>query len=225
MTWGADHELGLCPIGESSTQALRECLRLGSTHEVLHSLLVGRRFNDAERRTSTAKIDGPLGASELEEFLRVKLPSYMVPPAYVFVDSLPVSRNGKIDRKALPPLPPVAGRKPYTAWERTVSSLVADVLGQKEIAVDQSFFSLGGNSLHLVKLQQRIQKELGREIRMVEIFRHPSVLQLARYLQASGDDALITRATPRRSEMREEFRSDQRRKRRERRGSHDRPGP
>src|SRR5262249_46301427 len=90
-------------------------------------------------------------AESLRAFLGARLPAYMVPPAIVLPHALPLSPNGKVDRRRLPAPDRVQRKReiapPRTPTEETVAAIWRDLLGREEIGVDESFFALGGHSL------------------------------------------------------------------------------
>ena len=105
-----------------------------------------------------------LAAHELRSFARSKLSAPMVPAAVVFLDHLPLTLNGKVDRRALPPPPALSGSEDYVpprdALEAKLTGIWEQVLGVHPIGVKDNFFDLGGHSLALVRLFARIEKEL-----------------------------------------------------------------
>ncbi len=130
-------------------------------------------------------------AAGLRSFLEETLPEFMVPGAFVEMASLPVTANGKIDRKALP-APRGSGKErsvvpPRNDLERAIAAAWREVLHLDEIGVEESFFEAGGSSLLLAKLQSRLRASLGREIPFVELFRHPTIESLARSLEQAGE--------------------------------------
>jgi acyl carrier protein len=121
------------------------------------------------------------------------LPEYMVPSAFVTLDSLPLTPNGKVDRQALPE-PAVAGSSPYrapeTARQELLCSLFAEVLGVPRVGIDDSFFDLHGESLDAMRLIGSIQDCLGVELLISDVFDAPTVAeldqQLSRALQSQA---------------------------------------
>jgi amino acid adenylation domain-containing protein len=131
-------------------------------------------------------------AAELRARLKERLPDYMVPTWFVPLDALPMTPNGKIDRKALPD--PTRGARrgaaaepPGTATEKRVAAIWAEVLHVAEatpLGLDDDFFDLGGHSLAALKVQAQLERALGRTVEFVALFRHPTVRQLAAALDA-----------------------------------------
>jgi amino acid adenylation domain-containing protein len=125
--------------------------------------------------------------SALREHLRARLPEYMVPAAVVVVDELPLTANGKIDRRQLA-LRPVA-HAASTAWtaprgelEQRIAELWSQVLSVDKVGVEDNFFDLGGHSLLLITLQSRLATLVGRPVAIVELFTHPTVAAQAHHL-------------------------------------------
>src|SRR6185437_584981 len=120
----------------------------------------------------------------------VALPEYMVPSAIVPVDSLPLTLNGKVDRKALPApdYAALASRQPpRSATEELLCALFAEVLGIPSAGVDDDFFDLGGNSLLVMRLISRIRSELDAEVDIQVFFQAPTVAGIRRSLDVSAN--------------------------------------
>ncbi|WP_335743621.1 non-ribosomal peptide synthase/polyketide synthase [Rhodococcus oxybenzonivorans] len=130
-----------------------------------------------------------------------RVPDYMVPAALVVLDALPLTANGKLDRKALPV--PEFGtahdeyRAPETDMEAAVAAAFGDVLGVERVGADASFFELGGNSLVATRVVARLSETLGRRVEIRTLFEAPTVAGLARLLESTENaDADRPRLAP-----------------------------
>jgi amino acid adenylation domain-containing protein len=128
---------------------------------------------------------------DLREFLKRKLPEYMVPSSFVVLDSLPLTASGKLNRRALPApeggtgVPSVrsAYAAPQTHLEELLTNIWADVLEVKAVGIEDNFFDLGGHSLLAVRLFAQIEKKLGKCLPLATLFQAPTVAQLAAVIQ------------------------------------------
>jgi amino acid adenylation domain-containing protein len=131
-------------------------------------------------------------ADELRAFLKIGLPDYMVPSAFVFLDSLPLTPNGKVEYRALPdPQSQGArGRVEYVAardeTERVLCSIWSEALGVDRVGLDDNFFAIGGHSLLAAKLFARLDEAFGRSLPLSVLFRAPTVRLLAEHYRAGS---------------------------------------
>ncbi|MER6770907.1 amino acid adenylation domain-containing protein [Streptomyces bacillaris] len=126
---------------------------------------------------------GGVPADVLRDACAAALPDHMVPTAFVGVDRLPLTANGKLDRAALP-LPDTEtgepdGRAARTPHERLLAGLYGEVLGRAPVGADDDFFALGGHSLLVTRLAGRVRTELGLDIPVRTLFEAPTVARLA----------------------------------------------
>ncbi|WP_410642633.1 amino acid adenylation domain-containing protein [Amycolatopsis sp. lyj-346] len=158
---------------------------LARHEDVAQALVVVRE--DRDKRLVAYTTPSTADPVRLREFLARSLPEYMVPAAIVPLDGFPVTPNGKLDRAALP-VPEFAarGRAPETATEKALCEIFAEVLGVAAVGADDDLFTLGGHSMLLVVLRNRITERLGTELPIAEFFRTPT---------AAGLAALLTRDT------------------------------
>jgi amino acid adenylation domain-containing protein len=135
-----------------------------------------------------------LAADTLRETLEDRLPDYMVPVAYVFLDKLPLTPNRKVDRKALPIPSADASRSaryvaPRTDSERQVAEIWQLLLKNANVGVTENFFDLGGHSLLVVRLQARLRQQFGWEPPLIDLFQYPTVASIARLIDRRVADA------------------------------------
>jgi amino acid adenylation domain-containing protein len=127
----------------------------------------------------------PVGAGELREHLRGKLPGFMIPSSFVFLDSLPRSRAGKIDWKALPTagtIPPDlenAYVPPQSEMEEILAGIWSEVLHIPQIGIHDNFFALGGHSLLAFQIISRINRTFGVDFPLRRLFESPTVAEIA----------------------------------------------
>lgn len=125
---------------------------------------------------------------ELRAGLREELPSYMVPSHFVVMSALPISASGKIDRHQLAaPANPKAPVEPAvtdaaTEMEHTIARVWSEVLRLEKVGVHDNFFDLGGDSFLSIRVQSELMKVLGREVKVLELFRFPTIRALAEHL-------------------------------------------
>ncbi|MEU4178892.1 amino acid adenylation domain-containing protein [Streptomyces sp. NPDC026589] len=139
----------------------------------------------------------------LRERLRERLPGHMVPSAFVLLDELPLTSNGKLDRDALPEPGDEPGtsvvRPPRTPREQLLCELFAEVLGLRQVGMDADFFEAGGHSLLAIRLASRIRAVLGVDLSLSVLFEAPTVARLvARLDRADRQErpALTARERP-----------------------------
>ncbi|BAY38737.1 amino acid adenylation [Nostoc sp. NIES-2111] len=130
--------------------------------------------------------DVTLTTEELRQFLANQLPGYMVPAAFVILESLPLTPNGKVDRRALPNPDLHQESLDYVMPNTEIETIIADIW-QKTLAIEKvgiynNFFELGGHSLLLVKVNQQLQEKLGLELSIVDMFNYPTIHSISQYL-------------------------------------------
>jgi amino acid adenylation domain-containing protein len=171
-------------------------------HESVAQAVAMVREDDADDKRLVAYVvaewNQEVGASELRERLRESLPEYMIPSAFVMLDSLPLTPNGKIDRKALP-APEITGSEshyvaPRTPVEELIAGVWSEVLGVERVGINDNFFDLGGHSLLLTRVASRLREAYAVELPLRALFESPTVESLARLL--SGRQGVETESPP-----------------------------
>ncbi|HEY2738652.1 MAG TPA: non-ribosomal peptide synthetase, partial [Thermoanaerobaculia bacterium] len=137
---------------------------------------------------------------DLRLWLAALLPPAMVPAAWVVLDALPLTANGKLDRRALAETAPEPVRgetaaPPRTAVERELAALWSDVLGIERVGIGESFFDLGGHSLLLPRVQAGLRERMGRDVPLLKLFEHPTVETLAAWLEDGAEEELDSGAS------------------------------
>lgn len=129
-----------------------------------------------------------LVAGELRDYLKEKLPEYMVPSGFVMLDAMPLTPNGKIDRRALP-APDMSRPEttrlfiaPRNETEETLAEIVAKVLNLQQVGMDDDFFELGGHSLLATQVISRLREALYVDLPLREVFEHPTIGELAQVI-------------------------------------------
>src|SRR5690606_31541324 len=109
--------------------------------------------------------------TDISEYLHRLLPDYMCPELFVILDQVPLNPNGKIDRAALPlPTIDVSGLSPATETEKILAGIWQDILSLENIPVDKTFFELGGNSLLMSKVINRIRSRENIQLSLADLF-------------------------------------------------------
>ena len=156
---------------------------------VAEAAVAARADAHGETRLVAWTAPGGVPGAELRRFLRDRLPDYMVPSAFVALDALPRTPNGKLDRLSLPE--PGPGERaegatyamPRTAVEEILCGIWTQVLGVDRVGVRDDFFALGGHSLRAVQIVARVREALGAELPLPAVFQAPTVEALARHVE------------------------------------------
>jgi amino acid adenylation domain-containing protein len=126
---------------------------------------------------------------QLRQYLAKELPDYMIPSVFVRIEKVPVTSNGKIDRKALPDPSSYIQQKtivlPSTELEKQLAAIWTTILGLDKIGVNENVFDLGAHSLHAGAFVSRVQKQLNLTIALRELFIHPSIEAQAKIVEAN----------------------------------------
>ncbi|AFY89105.1 non-ribosomal peptide synthetase [Chroococcidiopsis thermalis] len=191
MTEAPEHKIGLCPIGDRMDSAtIQNLFELGSSHVLLHSFLGGQveHTQTIQWLQPEVKEDAQDINEQLRSFLKQKLPEYTIPTVYVNLDALPLTSNGKVNRKALPaPITPKLEKTyvaPQTPQEKMLAQIWREVLSLEQIGINDNFFELGGNSLQATQILTEIRKKLPMlEISLRQLLTAATIAELARAIE------------------------------------------
>jgi amino acid adenylation domain-containing protein len=160
---------------------------LGRHPEVRQTVVVIREDGGDKRLVGYLVAETAPAAAELRDFLRQSLPEYMIPSAFVMLESLPLTPSGKVNRKALPaPEASVAGDAyvaPQGPVEELLAGIWAEVLRADRVGSQDNFFALGGHSLLATQVVSRVRTALGVEMPLQRLFEAPTVSGLARAVE------------------------------------------
>ncbi len=168
-------------------------------HEhVQDSAVIARQQPDGEKRLIAfvvAKKEANVAAQSLRAYLRERLPDFMVPGGFVFLEKLPLTSSGKLDRKALPMAESsvLLGLSqqaqiylaPRNVLEKKIAEIWARVLRVEKVGVNNNFFDLGGHSLGLISVHSELREKLQIDVSVLDLFRLPTVASLANYLAST----------------------------------------
>jgi amino acid adenylation domain-containing protein len=168
-------------------------------HPAVREAVVVARADEGQTATRLIAYlvaDAELSPSEWRDALADKLPDYMIPSAFVTLDEMPLAKNGKVDRRALPEpeqrAARGAGRPPLVAprnlTEEILASIWAEVLRVEPVGVEDNFFDLGGDSMRSIQIRARAQKR-GLDISHEQLFQYRTISQLARVVGFDGAGA------------------------------------
>jgi amino acid adenylation domain-containing protein len=167
--------------------------------DVREAVVLAREDEAGEKRlvayTVAAEGAGALKIGELRDYLKQSLPEYMIPTALVNLEEMPLTPNGKVDRKGLPapgaerPELERAYAAPQGEAERRISDVWREALRVEQVGRFDNFFDLGGHSLLMTRMHGQLEAAFGREIPVLDLFRYPTVNALAQFL---GSDAAAT---------------------------------
>lgn len=236
MSEATEYELGLCPIGDLDFGSVRRLFQLNQSHTFLHCLAGGIPALTVRRKAVEFSANGnglkdneiSIDArthqtaelsliNELKEFLAGKLPVQLIPQHFLFLESLPLNANGKIDRRALSEMAnqkfsnqqakPIS-TSPKNDFERKLAEICREVLEIDEVGVETNFGEMGADSIHLIQILSRLQGTIKREATITDLFRYPNIRALAAFFEtAETDERSLLSRSEQRAVMRNEMRS------------------
>lgn len=216
MMEAATHDLGLCPVGAIDSRALYAALGLTEQHRLLHSL-VGGSIDPVQKTQwmgNEAIKQAPSWQNQLQEHLAARLPDYMAPTIYVALEALPLTANGKVDRKALSLLINTAAAEtlmmPESDLEKAITLILQEMLPIEAISIDWNFAELGLNSVHMVRFNNRLKERLNLQIPITALFQHTTTRTLAHYLSQMETQTIAHQAEQSVAKTRREQRAEAR---------------
>ncbi|MFG3008183.1 amino acid adenylation domain-containing protein, partial [Streptomyces calvus] len=195
--WTADGELDYLGRADDQVKIRGFRIELGEIETqltaaagVAQAAAVVREDRPGDRRIVAYVVPrGTVDTAAVRAHLAARLPQYMLPAALVVLPALPLTANGKLDRRALPAPGAEAapeGRRPRTPQEEILCGLFSEVLGVPYVGVDDSFFELGGHSLLATRLAVRVRSALGAELSVRDFFERPTVAGVAALLDGAA---------------------------------------
>ncbi|MEV0674864.1 amino acid adenylation domain-containing protein, partial [Mycobacterium sp. NPDC050441] len=188
VSWAADGQLHYLGRTDEQVKIRGYRIELGEIQAALADLegvdqaaVIAREDRPGDKRL-VGYVTGSAEPAEIRNRLAQRLPGYMVPAAVVVLDSLPLTVNGKLDRRALPTPDYVDGheyRAPATLTEEILAGIYSEVLGLERVGVDDSFFDLGGDSLSAMRLISAVNASLDAGLAVRTVFDAPTVRGLA----------------------------------------------
>jgi acyl-coenzyme A synthetase/AMP-(fatty) acid ligase/acyl carrier protein len=158
---------------------------LGQHPDVRETVVIVKEEQHGEERLAAYVVlkDGAVSTyNDLRVFLKKKLPDYMIPSFFMFLNELPLTSTGKIDRKALPAVEDITVKNfipPRNRTETTIAEVWGELLGLDRVSVHDSFFDLGGHSLLAMQVVSRLRKALGVEIGVRALFENVTITEFA----------------------------------------------
>ncbi|MBO4292172.1 MAG: non-ribosomal peptide synthetase, partial [Lachnospiraceae bacterium] len=184
-------ELGEIESRIREIEGVRDCAVIAkadaSGDKAIHAYLVREKEDmDAGEAIGNREKAEAFFLAGIREKLSENLPDYMIPSYMMLIDRIPMTRNGKVDRRALPEIEAKTGNAyeaPRNETEELVCRIFTEILGTERVGIKDSFFELGGHSLKATKLVNRIEAECGKRIALKEVLGNPTPEKLAEILQ------------------------------------------
>ncbi|HEY0172167.1 MAG TPA: amino acid adenylation domain-containing protein, partial [Pyrinomonadaceae bacterium] len=188
-------ELGEVEAVLAAHEGVRQCAAAVRGEGVSDKWLVAYVVPARDGAHASGEPRDALTSSELRGFMRERVPEYMVPSAFVLIDALPLTENGKVNRRALPEpgqervSPGNTFVAPRTVLERVIADIWAEVLGLSRVGVEDNFFDLGGHSLLATQVTTRLSEIFQVELPVRNTFETPTVAGLAQSMERDPEHA------------------------------------
>ncbi len=168
--------------------------RLLKCHDIQETVVIDRENSEGKKHLCAYFVSGKkINSSELRDILAGYLPGYMIPSYFIRVEKIPLTPNGKIDRKALESYDiDTKTKKEYAAprneIEQIIARIWAEVLKLEKVDIDENFFDLGGDSLDIIRINTKIKKAFNEEDTVIQMLRYPTVRSFAEYLNRGKNE-------------------------------------
>jgi amino acid adenylation domain-containing protein len=191
METAPEYDIGLCPIGYLQLEKWRDVFALSTTQVLLHSFVGGGIASVQKSQWLHSPFASVSSSQSIEEqlrdWLRQKLPDYMIPSFVMILDALPFTASGKIDRTALP-LPDTTGLKtqyiaPRTPTEEVLCTICASILGLEKVGIHDNLFDLGGDSVKATQIISRLGQAFGVDLPLRLLFAEPTIISIAGHIE------------------------------------------
>ncbi|MBG1243500.1 non-ribosomal peptide synthetase [Nostoc sp. NZL] len=185
-------ELGEIEAALTQYSAVQQAVVIAQADERGHNYLVAYVLPNQEQTPTI---------TELRHFLEDKLPNYMMPSVFIFLEEIPLLPNGKLNRHALPtpdnlrPQLAVDYVMPKTERERAIANIWQQVLNVEKIGIHDNFFELGGNSLLMLQIHSQLRKVLSLELSLPEMFQYPTINSLIDYFSQANNKVSYSERT------------------------------
>ncbi|OCG20190.1 non-ribosomal peptide synthetase [Gilliamella sp. App2-1] len=208
-----EYGLGLCQLGMATFTKVAEHFQLSPTHRYIHCTVGGLVGEDAFTQTALlkdfstyekstdSKANAPIDTQAFKDVimngLKQQLPDYMLPTNIVLAADFPLNANGKLDRNTLIKQAEQLAHQTaarvqnheVTELQKQLLALWQDVLGVNQLTVEDDFFSMGGSSIELVRIQQALEQMTAQEIPIVDLFRLPNIIEVSHYIESLQNDS------------------------------------
>ena len=199
----ADGEIEYCGRQDSQVQIRGFRVELGeietrlAAHPAIReSAVVADQHGGDTRILSYCVLSQEVETAALRSFLNLSLPEYMIPSRFVFLDTLPLTENGKLDRRSLPdpgdtPSDSVTFTAPENDTEAVIAAAFADELGLDQVSRDANFFDLGAHSMGIVRVHQGLEQQHGMNVSIVSFYTYPTVAALAAHVTGANEPSQL----------------------------------
>ncbi len=174
-------------LGEIESQLLNH-------HDITDTVVISRQGKDGDKYLCAYLVaKNEVKAAELRKYLARKLPNYMIPSYFVQLEKIPLTSNGKIDKRSLASYdidkklaPDIEYVLPGTELEKTIASIWKEVLQRDTVGIHDNIFDVGGNSLKIIHINSRLKEAFKKDIPVTTMFEYTTIHALAQYLQLEG---------------------------------------